>query len=121
MPYDPELADRIRERVDGTPGLVEKKMFGGIGWTIHGNMATGAHNDGKLMIRCSPEVFESYLAEEGAEGLMRGGKPMMGWVLVDPDAVADDADLDRWVERGIAHAAKMPVKKKKATKKAKKK
>ena len=33
MPYDPALADRIRDLLTGTPLLVEKKMFGGIGWT----------------------------------------------------------------------------------------
>ncbi len=113
MPYDPSLAERIRARVAGTDGLVEKKMFGGIGWTVHGNMATGAHNDGNLMIRCSREDFEGLLSEDGALGLMRGGNAMTGWVLVEARAVADDAALDVWVERGLAHASSMPKKKKK--------
>lgn len=110
MAYDPDLADRIRASIAGAPNLVEKKMFGGIGWTVGGHMAAGAHNDGSLMIRCSKEDFAAFIAEEGADGMQRGGKYMTGWVLVDADAVADDAELDRWVGRGRDYAASMPPK-----------
>jgi len=113
MAYDEALAARIRAALAGADGLVEKTMFGGIGWTIGGNMAAGAHNDGRLMIRCSKADFEAFLAEEGAVGMMRGGKALTGWVLVEPDAVADDAELDRWVGRGRDYAASLPPKKKK--------
>lgn len=110
MPYDTALAERIRDFLIDTPGLVEKKMFGGIGWTIYGHMATGCHNDGRLMIRCAKADFEQMLTEPGAQGLMRGGKPLTGWVLVDIDAVESDAALELWVGRGRDHAASMPPK-----------
>lgn len=112
MAYDPDLAARIRASLAGAPNLVEKAMFGGIGWTICAHMAAGAHNDGKLMIRCAKEDFEGLLAEPGAGGLMRGGKAMSGWILVEADAVADDDALDRWVGRGRDHAASLPPKRK---------
>ena len=63
-------AKPIRDEVADTPGLTEKKMFGGIGWMIHGNMAAGAHNDGKLMIRCSKEDHDAMAAEPGAQGVI---------------------------------------------------
>ena len=113
MPYDPVLAERIRTFLDGTPHLTEKKMFGGIGWMIGGNMAAGAHSDGKLMIRCAKEDFVDYIGEDGADGLHRGKTVMSGWVLVEADRVADDAGLERWVGRGRDYAASLPIKKKK--------
>lgn len=41
MAYDEGLAQRVREIVEEMPGYSEKKMFGGIGFFIHGNMACG--------------------------------------------------------------------------------
>jgi hypothetical protein len=43
MPYNEELASRIREEIDQIPGLEEKKMFGGVGFLVRGNMAVGVH------------------------------------------------------------------------------
>ncbi len=39
MAYSEELAQRMREALITTPDLVEKKMFGGIGFMVQGNMA----------------------------------------------------------------------------------
>jgi len=110
MPYDRAMAERIRDYLAGTPGLLERKMFGGVGWTVHGHMAAGAHNDGRLMIRCGKPDFEAFTGEPGADAMRRGGKPMSGWVLVDADAVLGEAELARWLDRGRAHAASLPPK-----------
>lgn len=45
MPYDEDLAKRIRAEMEGLPGLIEKKMFGGTGFMLRGNMACGVHGD----------------------------------------------------------------------------
>ena len=110
MPYDPHLASRIRDLLTDVPGVVERKMFGGVGWTIHGNMAAGAHSDGNLMIRCSRDDFPATIALPGASALMRGSTPMTGWVLVEADAFTSDEDLARWVQRGRAYAESLPPK-----------
>ncbi len=113
MPYDDALAERIRDLLAGTPGLVEKKMFGGIGWTIGGHMACGAHNDGQLMIRCAKEDMDALMAEPGCDAMRRGGKPMSGWLLVENATLADDTVLETWVGRGRDYAAGLPPKKRK--------
>jgi hypothetical protein len=41
MPYDKALADRVRKILGRRSSLIEKEMFGGIGFLIHGNMACG--------------------------------------------------------------------------------
>jgi TfoX/Sxy family transcriptional regulator of competence genes len=48
MTYDTLLAVRIRAALGPLPGLEEKKMFGGVGFLINGNMACGVHKNGVL-------------------------------------------------------------------------
>ena len=110
MPYDPGLAERVRELLAGVSDVREMKMFGGIGWTVGGHMATGAHWDGGLVVRCARGDFEACLAEPGADGLKRGGRNLAGWIVVDGDAVADDEALARWVARGRTFAESLPKK-----------
>ena len=45
MAYDETLAQRIRQLLAAQSGLAEKKMFGGIGFLLHGNMACGVIRD----------------------------------------------------------------------------
>ncbi|TNE84006.1 MAG: TfoX family protein [Deltaproteobacteria bacterium] len=110
MPYDEALAERVRDLLAGENGLVEKKMFGGVGWTLHGNMACGAHSDGRLMVRAAPDDWAEWLEEPGVGGIERGGKPMRGWLLVDAAVVEDDAALRSWVGRGRDYARSLPAK-----------
>ena len=110
MAFDPELADRVRSLLGDADALTEKRMFGGIGWTIGGNMAAGAHNDGRLMIRCAKQDFEEFLSEPGVEPMRKGTSSLTGWLLIDSNAVADDQSLARWVARGRAYAESLPRK-----------
>ena len=54
MAYDEEIANRIREVVQAEPGLTEQRMFGGLSFLIHGNMAVGASSKGGLLLRVNP-------------------------------------------------------------------
>ncbi|WP_199286774.1 hypothetical protein [Nocardioides houyundeii] len=38
------------------------------------------------------------------------GRPLHDWLHVAPSATADDQDLTRWVEVGLAYAASLPPK-----------
>ena len=38
------------------------------------------------------------------------GRPMRGFVMVDPEGIAGDAELDEWVQRGVAFASTLPAK-----------
>ena len=50
MAYDEELADRLREVLQGEAGLTEKRMFGGLAFLINGNMAVAASSKGGLLL-----------------------------------------------------------------------
>jgi TfoX/Sxy family transcriptional regulator of competence genes len=110
--YDERLAERIRELITARPGVVERKMFGGVGWTIGGNMAVGVMRETELVVRIEPEETEAACREPHVHEFGREGRaPMKGFVLVEPAGVESDADLARWVDVGAARAASMPAKK----------
>ena len=111
MAYDEGLAERVRAIVGERPGVVERKMFGGLGWMLNGNMACGVMSTGGLIVRLAPEDVEDALAEPHVGTFGReGAKPMKGFVVVDPDGVAEDGALARWVDAGAARAASLPPK-----------
>ena len=108
MAYDEQLAARIRERLDARPDVTERKMFGGLGFMVGGNMAVAVMTTGGMIVRLEPEEARAAIAAgEGGPFGREGAKPMTGFVVVDPE---DDADLDRWVEAGANFAATLPPK-----------
>jgi TfoX/Sxy family transcriptional regulator of competence genes len=109
MAYDEGLAHRIREIVSDQPGLVEKKMFGGVGFMLHGNMACGVNRE-NLIVRVGPEKYAAALAKPNARVFDITGRPMTGWVTVEPDGYESDEDLKAWVQQGIDFALSLPPK-----------
>ena len=109
MAYDEELSERIRAHLEGEPGLSEKRMFGGLAFLINGNMACGV-NKTDLIVRFDPDTQADVLAQPGAREFDLSPRPMKGWVSVDSDGYRSEADLERWVERGVEFARGLPPK-----------
>ncbi|WP_151082880.1 TfoX/Sxy family protein [Nocardioides cynanchi] len=104
MAYDEALAARIREHVAGEP-VVEKKMFGGLAFLVNGHLSVSASGQGGLLVRVEPDESDALLDEPGVTLMQMGNRaPMAGWLRVAPEVIEDDAVLERWVERGLAHA-----------------
>src|SRR5215218_9765107 len=101
MAYDEGLATRVREVLGDRPGLAEKQMFGGLAFLLHGNMACGVRAD-DLIVRVAADDAETAMGEPGTRPFDLTGRPMKGWLLVDADGHAEDADLRRWIDRGLA-------------------
>ncbi len=109
MAYDQGLAQRIRELLAGTPDLIEKKMFGGVGFLLRGNMACGVNQD-RLIVRVGPERYEEALAHPQAAPFDMTGRAMKGWVFVNPEGIKSDDDLRAWLQRGADFALTLPPK-----------
>jgi TfoX/Sxy family transcriptional regulator of competence genes len=107
--YDETLAERVRDVISVRDGFSERKMFGGIGFMVGGNMACGVSGD-ELMVRLDPEEAEKALAEEHVRVFDMTGRPMKGWILVAPEATASDQELAGWVDAGADFAASLPPK-----------
>ena len=109
MANNEDLAQRIREELLGMPGFVEKKMFGGVGFLLGGNMACGVNKD-ELIVRVGPDEHENALSQPHVRVFDMAGKPMQGWIMVAPDGYTSDQDLKKWVQLGVAFARSLPPK-----------
>ena len=110
MAYDEQLAERIRELVAAEPGLTEKKMFGGLGFMLDGNMAVAASGQGGLLVRVDPAESDQLVSESSARPMEMRGREMAGWLRVDSDDLRKQEELSAWVERGVAFARSLPPK-----------
>lgn len=111
MAYDERLADEIRERLARVAGEVtEKRMFGGLGFMIDGNLTVAASRRGGILVRTDPADAKETAALPGVEAMEMRGRPMPGWFFVTADALTAEADLDAWVTRALAFVATLPHK-----------
>ncbi|HEX8993525.1 MAG TPA: TfoX/Sxy family protein [Anaerolineales bacterium] len=109
MAYDEKLAERIRARLKGTRGLTEKKMFGGVGFLINGNMACGVHKE-EMIVRLADRDSEAALKLAHVRLFDMTGRPMKGWIMVGPPGTTTDRAIQSWVEKSVAYARSLPPK-----------
>ena len=109
MAYNEELAQRVRDLLRKREGLTEKKMFGGIGFLLHGNMACGILKD-DLIVRVGPEKYQELLKLPGTRVFDITGRMMTGWIMVAAKGYRSAANLAAWVERGAAFALSLEPK-----------
>ena len=109
MGYDENLAGRIQAILGKENGLQAKKMFGGIGYLLNGNMVCGViKND--LIVRVGPEVTSWALTQPYTRSFDFSGKLSRNWVVVAPPGCASEQDLADWVERGTQYVSTLPPK-----------
>jgi TfoX/Sxy family transcriptional regulator of competence genes len=112
MPYDEDLANRIRELIATEAGLTEQKMFGGLGFMINGNMAIAASGEGGLMVRVDPARSDELTASSNAEPMVMRGRPMAGWLRLATEDVRTKRELKKWTHIGTGFARSLPPKRK---------
>jgi hypothetical protein len=110
MAYDEDLANRIRELIAGDSEVTEKRMFGGLAFLIGGNMSVSASGQGGLLLRCDPAETDVLLSKPHAAPFEMRGRVMAGWLRVSPEGLRTKAQLERWVNRGVAYARSLPPK-----------
>lgn len=108
MAYSLKLAERVRKELDGFP-FVERKMFGGVGFLLDGNMACGV-NKNDLIVRVDPEKHSALLKKPHAKPFDMTGRPMKGWLVVEADGCKTDKQLSTWVKEGVEFALTLPAK-----------
>lgn len=102
MAYSSGTADRIRRLLADRDDVEEKRMVGGgLSFMVAGRMCCGVTGDA-LMVRVGDDGAPAALAEPHVTPMLLGGRPLGGYVLVAPEAHADDVALAAWVSRGLA-------------------
>lgn len=110
MAYNLKLAERIRAEVQGLP-VIEKKMFGGVGYMLNGNMACGILGD-DMIVRVNLEEYEKLLKRAHVKifTMKNGPRPMKGWLMVELDGYKTAKQLRSWVKLGVDFASSLPPK-----------
>ncbi len=109
MPYDKGLAERLESLTYDRGELVPKKMFSGIVYMLNGNMCFGIHKD-DLILRLGVEGAQATLKEPDTRPMDLTGKVMKGWVMVAPEAIAEDDELERHMTNAIRFVSTLPAK-----------
>jgi TfoX/Sxy family transcriptional regulator of competence genes len=107
--YDEKLAQRIRTILSTRRDVVERKMFGGIAFMIRGHMSCGIVGP-TLMVRVDPDDEGRLLRLPHARPMDFTGRPMRGFLYVDPPGLAAASGLRAWVRRAAAWAESQPAK-----------
>lgn len=109
MAYDEALADRIRQAMVGDTELSEKKMFGGLAFLHRGLMFVGVSGS-TLMARVGKENYEDSLTRRHVREMDFTGKPMQGYVYVEPPGLQSDEQLNFWLLRCKQCVSALPPK-----------
>jgi TfoX/Sxy family transcriptional regulator of competence genes len=112
MAFDSNLAQRVRDVLGERAGITERRMFGGLAFLVDGKMFIGIRN-ASLMARVGSERHQDALAMPAVREMDFTGRPMKGYVYIDPPAIADEQDLKAWVHWCVEYVARLPAKPKK--------
>jgi TfoX/Sxy family transcriptional regulator of competence genes len=109
MAYDEKLAERVRQALAERDDVVAKRMFGGVAFMVRGHMSCGIVGS-TLMVRLAPSDADALLSEPHVRPMDFTGRPMRGFLYVDPDGLKTAAMMQKWVGRVTAYAELRPRK-----------
>jgi TfoX/Sxy family transcriptional regulator of competence genes len=109
MAYSEELAGRLRDLLADKPQVIEKKMFGGLAFLLHGHLLVGVrHNE--LIARIGPDRYPAALQQPHVVEFDITGKPMKGWVTVQPRGLRSEPQLQNWLQQSLEFVRTLPPK-----------
>jgi hypothetical protein len=109
MSYDEKLAERVRRALSGQKAVGEIKMFGGLCFTLRGNMVVGIVKD-ELMVRLPKEEDAATSREPHVRPMDFTGRRMKGFHFVHPAGLKTSAQLGAWIARCAAYVSTLPPK-----------
>lgn len=102
MPYNEDLAERVRAVLEPVTDVREQKMFGGIAFMVRDKMCVGVTND-DLMVRLGADEHEAALKRPHTRPMDFTGRPMKGFVFVSLDGLKTRRQVQAWVDRALAY------------------
>jgi TfoX/Sxy family transcriptional regulator of competence genes len=109
MTVDDGLRDDLRAQLEGRDAIVEKAMFGGVGFMWRGNLLCGVMGS-ELLVRVAKEDAEALVGDDGAHPMVMGGRTSRGWMLVPMSLPDRSAILAKWVAIASAYVETLPPK-----------
>jgi len=79
-----------------------KRMMGGLCLMVNGKMCVGVEKN-RLMARVGPTAYDQALARKGCGPMDFTGRPMRGFVFVEPEGFKTEAKLAYWLNLALAY------------------
>ncbi|MBG6161144.1 TfoX/Sxy family transcriptional regulator of competence genes [Labrenzia sp. EL_195] len=102
------LIERTRELIPDD-NVEQKKMFGSTCFMVNGNMLICASKRG-LMARVGKDQEAEALSKPHATPCRPAGRPMPGFIRVEPEGIESDKDLKSWVDLARNYVCTLPPK-----------
>lgn len=102
------LAERVRAML-APLAITERRMFGGITFMLNGNMLCCASQKG-LMVRVGKTAEPTALANPHAQPCLGAGRPMAGFIMIEPKGFAQDRELRDWLALAKDYVHALPAK-----------
>jgi hypothetical protein len=83
-------------------------MFGGIAFMVAGRMACGLVGD-TLMVRVGPGEYEALLDAPHVRPMDFTGRPMRGFLYVEPEGIDTPRALRTWIDRAVGFVETQPA------------
>lgn len=109
MSCDEHLVGRVRKMLERTRGTAERRIFGGVCFTVNGNMACGVVS-ADLMVRIGPDRYADALRQPHVREMDFTGRAMKGYVFISAPGTKSDSLLKYWIESGVAYVGTLPPK-----------
>lgn len=96
--YDEHLEERIEAILKHRKiSFEKKKMMGGLAFMVNDKMCVGIITN-ELMARIGTEAYPEALKKNGCREMTFTGRPMPGYVYVEPQAIDLEIDLEYWIQ-----------------------
>jgi len=109
LDFERELAGRIRKLLGRPAGLTEKETASGLTFRLNGNLFCGVYGR-ELVVRLDPGQAELALKQPYTRIVEQSGQALKGWILVQPEGLASEAVLAKWIQAGWKYTAALPAK-----------
>ncbi len=103
MAYDEKLAEQVGGLLKARAvGFEQKRMMGGLCFLVDDKMCLGVEKD-RLMVRIDPEIHDEALKRKGCGPMDFTGRPMRGFVFVQPEGWTSQRDLASWLDLALEY------------------
>ena len=109
MAYDELLEKRLDAIAAKRKDVYKRKMFGGVGYLLRGNMCFGIWKD-SLILRLGEPQAQSALKNKNVRPFDITGRAMKGWAMVAPAGMKTDLVLKKWVLSSVNFVIELPRK-----------
>ncbi|MEO8961672.1 MAG: TfoX/Sxy family protein [Ginsengibacter sp.] len=100
MPYDENLANRIRQSLAHLPNVSEKKMFGSLAFMVDDKMCVTAGPDA-MMCRIDPAIHEEVVKNKNCHAVIMRGREYKGYVRVVGDILKSKKEFNSWIRLAL--------------------